>query len=115
MNPGDDLSTKLCPYCAEAIKEAAIKCRFCGEFLISEGLVTVKEGGQPWYQKTSSIIMGFFVVGPFVLPLVWRHPAYSLTKKIIISVIVVAISWGLLKAFVQAIKNLQEYYQLIFP
>ena len=29
----DPETTKRCPYCAEVIKAAAVKCRFCGEFL----------------------------------------------------------------------------------
>ena len=29
----DPEATKRCPYCAEVIKAAAVKCRFCGEFL----------------------------------------------------------------------------------
>ncbi len=31
-----DIKTKSCPFCAETIQEAAIKCRFCGEFLHSK-------------------------------------------------------------------------------
>ncbi len=31
-----DLRTKSCPFCAETIQEAAVKCRFCGEFLNTE-------------------------------------------------------------------------------
>ena len=29
----DPEATKRCPYCAEVIKAAAVKCRFCSEFL----------------------------------------------------------------------------------
>jgi len=31
-----DMQTKSCPFCAEVIQAAAVKCRFCGEFLNSE-------------------------------------------------------------------------------
>ena len=31
-----DIQTKPCPFCAETIQAAAVKCRFCGEFLNSK-------------------------------------------------------------------------------
>jgi membrane protein YdbS with pleckstrin-like domain len=34
------LQTKLCPFCAEKIQAAAVKCRFCGEFLTADKPVT---------------------------------------------------------------------------
>jgi membrane protein YdbS with pleckstrin-like domain len=39
-----DLKTKACPFCAETIQEAAIKCRFCGEFLNTRKARALTEG-----------------------------------------------------------------------
>lgn len=40
-----DLQTKPCPFCAESIQAAAIKCRFCGEFLNSGRAKALEEIG----------------------------------------------------------------------
>ena len=39
-----DLQTKACPFCAETIQAAAVKCRFCGEFLNTEKARALEAG-----------------------------------------------------------------------
>jgi len=47
-----DLQTKPCPFCAESIQAAAIKCRFCGEFLNSGRAKALEESG--WESDSQS-------------------------------------------------------------
>ena len=65
----------------------------------------------PWYLKKRSIIMGFLLVGPFILPLVWINPNMSKTRKLAWTVVLSILSYFLVIWTMDSIKKLEEYYQ----
>lgn len=103
---------KHCPYCAEEIQDAAIKCKHCGEFLTTPP-TTEADKLLPWYFKKSTIIIALASVGPLALPLIWWRPHTSWLWKIGLTLGIIVLSWILYQATLTSIQTLSEYYQLL--
>jgi hypothetical protein len=67
----------------------------------------------PWYFQTRWLIILFLSVMPFMLPLIWFHPRYSLLKKVIISILVLAATWYVFQTTISSLKALQQSYEQI--
>jgi len=101
---------KKCPFCAEQIQDEAIKCRFCGEFLEEH-----KQSSAPkWYYRNGTLILAFLCVGPFILPLIWKNPYFSTRKKVIISVIIIALTVIISIASARAVTSIKDHYSAVF-
>lgn len=83
---------KKCPFCAEQIQSEAIKCRYCGEYLDGFSRAGSRPREKKWYFSTSSVVIALLCVGPLALPLVWFNPRYKAATRLIITVIVLAVT-----------------------
>jgi hypothetical protein len=104
---------KKCPFCAEDIQDAAIKCKHCGEFLHTPASKNSAEEKLPWYFRKSVIVIALLSVGPLALPMIWWRPQTSRAWKIGLTIGILLLSWLLFQATMESIRSLKEYYKLL--
>jgi len=69
---------------------------------------------EKWYFKNYILVIGFLCIGPFILPLAWINPRFSLRTKSLITILIIAVTYILSIWTYSSIKLIQDYYKLLY-
>ena len=102
----------MCPTCQAAVEDGAKFCNQCGEPL--QAIAPPPGTTRKWYYNVWFVLlMLFFVLGPFGLPLVWKHPKFSGAVKVTLTVVMIVYTGWLLKLTLDAVHtvgvHLEQY------
>jgi hypothetical protein len=108
MNLNVNQPTSLCPTCRAPVDTTDRYCRRCGAALGSLSARQPRRWDSPWIVLT----LLFLVAGPFALPLLWFSRRFTAFWKIVLTLLVLAITayigWQVWQIYQQLAKSLQE-------
>lgn len=78
-------SVRRCRSCSRKVGEDFRFCPYCGKRLGSPG-------ESKWRHSTAALVIAFFLVGPFALPLLWSNPKYRPLTKVLVTVVVLVVT-----------------------
>ena len=64
-----------------------------------------------WHSKLSTLIIALLYVGPLALPLLWFNPRFSKKIKVIITALVILLTYYLTVVTVGSIKTIYQSYR----
>lgn len=110
MTPTPPSPTELCPSCGAPAPLSANFCPRCGKPLtLVTGSGAARGSTSRWYHNIWFVLlMLFFVLGPFGLPLVWKNPRLSRTVKIVLTLAMVAYTVMLVQTTIAFAKLFTE-------
>jgi hypothetical protein len=111
-SPGSNSIRRQCAVCRRELQEDFVYCPYCG--------VRFNPHGDPktrWRYSRPAVLLALGTVGPFALPLVWFNPRYDTATKIVLTVLMLALTAFIIYALVitgirliDQIRNLTPVY-----
>jgi len=92
---------KKCIFCGQESQDSAQYCSFCGKPFIKKN---------KWYHSNTSLIIGFLIGGPAILPMILSNPKFSKKKKIVLSTIVVVLTIIIVKVLISVYNKIYSIY-----
>ena len=72
-----------------------------------------KQSKDKWYFQTYVLVIAILCFGSLALPLLWFNPRFSWKMKVIISALVITLTYYLAIGFIKYLKFLRDYYELL--